>query len=298
MNLKHLQIFISVFENKSITRAAEQINLAQPAVSLAIKELENYYNIVLFDRMNRKIFPTSSAENFYQYATHIISLFDEMERELQDWENSGEIKIGCTVTIGQNILPHLIQKIKEWNPLVKIKTIVDDSQNIEYLVNGNKIDIGLMETTPNNDNFICIPFMSDQLCTIIGLDHPLKEMNQISLEELSTYDFLMREEGSSVSKLVSSVFSTNQLPLNISMRSISTLAIIHAVKSNIGIATLPYSLVQNFIKKDEIKTLNIPELNIERKYNIIYHKNKFISKISKEIFNICKELGNEISYIE
>ena len=68
MTLRHLLIFIQVYENQSITKAAQKMHIAQPSISLAIKEMENYYSVQFFDRMNRKIFPTIAAKQFYEYA--------------------------------------------------------------------------------------------------------------------------------------------------------------------------------------------------------------------------------------
>ena len=75
-----MRIFVSVFQKNSITKAAQELHLAQPSVSLAIKELEEYYGIRLFDRICRHIAPTECGEEFYEYAVHIVSLFDEIEK--------------------------------------------------------------------------------------------------------------------------------------------------------------------------------------------------------------------------
>ena len=83
MTLRHMKIYVAVFHHSNITKAAEKLHLAQPSVSLAIKELEEYYGIRLFERMGRRILPTEGGKEFYGYALHIVSLFDEMEKRFE-----------------------------------------------------------------------------------------------------------------------------------------------------------------------------------------------------------------------
>lgn len=90
MTLKHMKIFLAVSQEESITKAAQKLHLSQPAVSVAIKELEDYYGIKLFDRISRKLFITENGKRFLRYAGQIVSLFDEMEKEVKDW-----IRLDC-----------------------------------------------------------------------------------------------------------------------------------------------------------------------------------------------------------
>lgn len=100
MTLRHLHIFVSVYEHKSITKAANTLHIAQPSVSLAIKELGEYYGVQLFDRIGRGITPTEAAKHLYGYAIHIVSLFNEMEQHIKNWDNIGTLRIGASITIG------------------------------------------------------------------------------------------------------------------------------------------------------------------------------------------------------
>ena len=106
MTLRHIRIFLAVCENgNNITRAAEQLLLAQPAVSLAIRELERYYGVKLFDRISRRLYLTETGKRFRNYAEHIASLYDLMERDLRDGDALGVLRIGCSITIGSQLMP-------------------------------------------------------------------------------------------------------------------------------------------------------------------------------------------------
>ena len=113
MTLRHMKIFTAVFRNSNITRAAEELHLAQPSVSLAIKELEEYYGIRLFERIGRGISPTEGAKEFYGYALHIVSLFDEMEIKIKNWDTLGTLRLGTSIAIGTHILPILLERYQK-----------------------------------------------------------------------------------------------------------------------------------------------------------------------------------------
>ena len=99
MTLRHIRIFLAVCENgNNTTRAARALYLAQPAVSRAVAELEEYYGVRLFERRGRRILPTEAGREFYGYALHIASLFDEMETRIKNWDRIGTLRIGTSIT--------------------------------------------------------------------------------------------------------------------------------------------------------------------------------------------------------
>ena len=100
-----MKIFIAVYNALSITKAAQALHMTQPAVSRAIQEMEQFYGICLFERMNRKIYVTESAKELYSYAVHIVDTFDSMEQEMKNWDELGVLRIGSTITLGNFFLP-------------------------------------------------------------------------------------------------------------------------------------------------------------------------------------------------
>lgn len=294
MTLRHLKIFIKVYEMRSITLAAKEMHIAQPSVSFAIKEMESYYSTAFFDRMNRSIFPTEAAKRFYDYAIHIISMFEEMENNIKNWDEEGSMRIGSSITISHYILPKILLILKKTYPQLDIKIYVNNAQTIEQLLLENKIDVGLIETNLENENIIQIPFMSDHLSTIVGVNHNLLSKKSITLNDLLQYPILMREKGSSVTQLVTSVFISHQLSVDYAMESTSTQAIINSVEANLGISTLPFLLVREAIIENRVKEIKVKEMNIMRTYHIIYHKNKYLTNVLKVFFDICQDFGKNI----
>src|SRR5690554_7400796 len=113
MTLRHLKIFVAVCETGGATAAGEKLYIAQPSISLAISELEDYYGIKLFDRIAKRLHVTEAGKHFLQYARHIVALFEDMEKEVKNFDAIGLIRVGTSITIGNYLLSDYIKQFKE-----------------------------------------------------------------------------------------------------------------------------------------------------------------------------------------
>lgn len=116
MTIRHLRIFAEVYRFENITRAAEELHLTQPAVTRAIRELEDYYGTRLFERMYHRIFPTESGRRLYPQVLQLLDSFERIETGLRNWDSLGYIRVGATVTLGDTVLPGLTRRFLEENP--------------------------------------------------------------------------------------------------------------------------------------------------------------------------------------
>lgn len=286
MTLRHLNIFVTVMRLESITKAAEELHIAQPSVSLAISQLEEHYGQPLFDRIGRRIYPTEEGKELYRYALRIVSLYEDMEKRMGNPDAHGTIRIGASITIGTCLLPHLSNVYKEMYPGQNILCSVARSLDIEAGILANTIDIGLIETQPEYEEIESIPFMKDKMCAIVSHNHPLASHSSTTLKELAQYPFLMREKGSAGRELLDGAYSLLQLPLSIVWESVSTEAIINAVNADIGVALLPELLIKEAVEHDKVVKLDL-SAPLERNLYIIHHHSKNISLSMKRFMDIC-----------
>lgn len=291
MTLRHMKIFVAVFRHSNVTRAADELHLAQPSVSFAIRELEKYYGIRLFDRIGKRIVPTEAGENFFGYALHIVSIFDEMEKEIRNWDALGTIRIGASITIGTHILPQLLKQYQAIYPDLKTKIIIKKSATVEEHILKNDIDIGLIETQPEHPDIIAIPFMEDSLQAIVSPEHPLAGCREITLRQLAEYPFLMREKGSAGREILDACFAVQQLNVHPAWESASTQAIVRGVAENLGVAVLPYLLIKKSIEEHDVKMIPFTQ-PLTRKLNIIYHKSKYLTDNMDTFISLCKKYGS------
>ena len=172
MTLRHMKIFVAVYQQKSITLASNRLHLAQPSVSLAIKELEEYYHIRLFDRLSRRIYPTENGHRFYEYALHIVSLFSEMENKIPAWDANAPLHIGSSITLGTCLLPSLVKTYQEQHPEIKIYVTIKNTGTIEQAVVDNQLDFALVEGTVTHPEIISEVFSADTLCMVAACRQP------------------------------------------------------------------------------------------------------------------------------
>lgn len=292
MTLRHMKIFVSVFRHSNVTKAADELHLAQPSVSFAIKELEDYYGIRLFDRLGRRISPTETGKEFYGYALYIVSLFEEMEKKIRNWDALGTIRIGTSITIGTHILPPLLKQYQSLFPDLRTEVKIKKSSTIEQHILNNDIDIGLIENQPEHPDIIAVPFMEDSLQAVVATDHPLAEYNEITLEELAQYPFLMREKGSAGREILDACFALRQISVRPLWESASTQAIVRGVAEGLGVAVLPCLLVKKNVDEQTVKMLPFTE-PLTRTLNIIYHKSKYLTDNMNIFIDLCKKYGSE-----
>ena len=113
MTVKHMKIFIQVYQTQNITRAAGLLHMTQPAVSRAIQELEKYYGVNLFERMNHHLYVTESGRQFYAHALHIVESFDLMEKGLRNGDESGVLRVGASISLGNFLMPQLVTEFQK-----------------------------------------------------------------------------------------------------------------------------------------------------------------------------------------
>ncbi|MEG0812951.1 MAG: LysR family transcriptional regulator [Clostridium sp.] len=293
MTLRHMRIFLEVCEQNSITKAADKLFLAQPAVSFAIKELENYYGVILFDRISRKLYITEHGMQLLDYARSIIHLFDEMELYLKNNANNGKIMVGSSITISTCYMAKFVKQFMLENPEIKVCVSVDSSNTLEEKVLKNELDIALIEGISCQENIISENFFSSQLSFVCNTNHPFAYQNNIDLSQLSKEPLLLREKGSGTRQLVDSVFLTNGIRSEPTWESTSTTALVSAVIENLGISVLPFELVRNLIASQRLAYFTVEGMVFERNFSFIMHKNKILTQQILKFIEICKNKINE-----
>ena len=171
MTIRHMIIFRTVCENGyNSTKAAEVLHMTQPAVSLAIKELEQYYGVRLFDRIGRRLQITDAGQHFLQYAIHISDLFSDMETVLRDWDSKGILRIGASITIGSQFLPNYVKAFSAICPGIDVRVTVEPTDRLEQKILANELDCALIEGVAHDPNIVSEAYMEDHLSVICGAD--------------------------------------------------------------------------------------------------------------------------------
>lgn len=288
MTLRHLRIFAAVYQEMSITKASKKLHLAQPSVSLAIKELEDAYHIQLFDRINRRLFITERGEAFYTYTSHILDLFEEMENSMIAPDIPLGISLGSSITIGNYLVPRTIAAFREKYPGCEVAVRIQNSQQIVQAVLKNELDLGLVEDKVKNDQLEAVPFMRDRLYFICGKDHPLAGKKMLTLETICGYPLFLREPGSAGREITEGLLKAHQIKAKVSWESVSNQALIRAVEVNQGISVMSEKLIGDEVKSGRIVILPLYPKAFERSFSLIYHKKKYMTGALEELIKMVK----------
>lgn len=288
MTLKHLKIFVAVCETGSATAAGKKLFIAQPSISLAISELENYYGIKLFDRIAKRLHITEAGKRFLQYATHIVGLFEDMEKEIKNLDAMGIIRVGASITIGNYLLPGYITQFKQTHPKMDVRVMVDNSEKIQQYILSNQIDIGLIEGVVHSTYIIEHKFRNDELVMICGNAYPFAGQKNIEISKLQNESFILREPGSAGREIFDSTMTMHGLEITPAWESTSTQAIVRAVQANLGISVLPYLLVKDWLESNKISQFQINGIRFLRSFSVVHHRNKFLTESAKDFIALCK----------
>ena len=287
MTLRHMKILVAVCAENSITKAAERLHIAQPAVSIAVKELEEYYGVKLFDRISRRLYLTDTGRTFLEYAAHIVALFDDMERSIRQWELSGKLRIGASITIGTHLMPRYVNAFYRNHPQSSIDVFIGSSDIIEKKILQNDLDFALIEGTVHSDSILCTTYMKDRLAIICSPNDPLYKEETLTIEHLLSRPLLLREIGSGTRELFDHTLASLEYDYTPAWESTSTEALINAAGEGLGVSVLPHMLVQDALKKGAVVELQISDLQLGRGFHIICHKNKLLTGLAKEFIEMC-----------
>jgi DNA-binding transcriptional LysR family regulator len=290
MTLRHLRTFVTVFQEGSITAAAEKMNISQPAVSLAIREMEDFYGIKLFERISKKLYITQDGKELYNYSCRILALFEEMGSVSESLKGQKNLRVGAGIAMGKLMMPKLVKKFLELNGDINIFITIYDSLTIEQKIINNDLELGIMEATIHDTaNLERVLFRVYPLVVICNKNNPLVGRQGLSVADLAEEKFLLGEKYSDTRVAVENILLSNNLHISPIWESASTMALINAVGEGLGISVLPQNYV-TALKNDNIKVLNVRGFDHKRYINIVYHKQKHLSSAALRFIEFCQTM--------
>lgn len=291
-NYEHYKIFCKIVECKSISKAANQLYVSQPAVSLAIKQLENSLHVKLFFRTQKGVTMTNEGEMLYNYVKQgctIINVGEEKIKEISKLQ-AGEISIGASdMTLRFFLLPY-IEQFHKMYPEIKIKiTNAPTPETLRHLKDG-KIDFGVISSpVENNPSFRFKNVKSVHDIVITGENNRhLSEIEGLSIRDLTSYPFVMLEKGTSSRSYYERFFHENEVEITPEIELATSDLIIEFVKRGMGIAFILEDFVEEDIKRGDIIKLNItPELQ-PRQFFIVTHANIPLTTAAKKMIEFTE----------
>jgi DNA-binding transcriptional LysR family regulator len=287
-----LKTFISVSENKSFTKAAEEVFCTQPSVSMRIQYIEDYYGIKLFDRAGKKIILTDAGNMFLPYAKLLLNTYEEAEETINQIKNlsKGKLSILSSHTPGNYILPEVVFDFHSKYPGIVIDTAIQYSKNVINNILINKSDIGLVSLAKifKDEKLEYEPILEDPLVLIVSPKHRWVNRGIIPTNEFIEETLLLANRSSSTVS-----YLENQIGRRLPPEKLMVLGNIEiikrSVKSGFGISLISRLAVQTELSLGLLNEVKIQRVNYKRVVYSLKRKDKVLSPTAKVFLDILKK---------
>ncbi len=286
-------VFISVAENLNFSKAADHLNISQPAVTRHIKELEERYDTNLLDRKGNKVYLTKAGEKVYNAFKEIDRQYRELDFEIGQMHNSisGEFRIGASSTISQYVIPKVIASFHKRYPKIKIFLINGNSFEMEKLLLENEVDLALVENYSSQSDIKYQNFLDDELIVVTGADSVYAKRKSISKDDLLQIPIVLREQGSGTLEIIKQALSQQHIDFN-KLNTLIHLGSTESIKNFLsdcdGLAIVSEKAVATELFLKTLVRLKVIGFTIPRKFRIAYkfgHKGRQIELFENFLLN-------------
>ncbi|MGD2098964.1 MAG: selenium metabolism-associated LysR family transcriptional regulator [Desulfobacterales bacterium] len=294
MDLWQLHIFCKVIEHKSFSKAATAVHLSQPTISSHIKELENHFNCRLIDRLTKQVEPTKAGELLYGYAKKLLALRDATESALAQYngEIRGRLVIGGSTIPGTYFMPQLIASFKCPYPEVIISLVIGDTEDIIERILDGSLEMGIVGARAASQKIDQKVILSDEMGLIVPAGHRWAGKNRVSMKQLVTEPFILRERGSgTLTSLHLSLRDQGYAveDLKVIAELGSTQAICQGIKSGVGVSILSTLAAAEDIQAGKLRALKVDGLDLKRNFYLTWHKHRSPSPMCQAFVDFLNE---------
>jgi DNA-binding transcriptional LysR family regulator len=283
MNFHQLKIFYTVAQQRSITAAAFDLRLTQPAVSQQIKALEKELGIALFERGGPKLRLTQAGEAFFRATVTILNAKDEAERIIAELgaATKGKLILGANTTGGMYLLPRIVRVFKESHPETEIIFQIESTEWLYEKILENVVDLAVVGGPTEDRRFGVEAVCMDRLALIASPSHRFAKTAKVSLKDLTGEPFIVPSQGSRTRQLVERGLKAAGVTPNVVMQLMGTEAVKRAVAANLGIGFVSQYAVEREGAPAELKVVSVEGFELERDMELIYRKQKYFSPVAE-----------------
>lgn len=288
--LHQLNVFGMVARHKSMTEAARQLHMTQPAVSIQIKQLQEAVDIPLIEVVGRKLYLTEAGEKLYE-------AYQTVDQELESFDAAiSQLKGGLkgTLTISsastaKYFLPYLLGEFQKRYPQVDIALKVTNRNEVLRHLSQNEYDLAVLTQLPDDNSTTAIPFLDNPLIIGAPHDHPLSNEKNITIEQLKGQPFIYREKGSGTRMVMEDYLKQQGISPKPTMELSTNEAVKQAIRAGIGFSIISELSLANEVTLNQISVLDMPDFPITNQWHIIYRNNKKLTPVTENFITFLQE---------
>jgi len=291
MEMAQLEYFSQVVQEKSFSKAADRVFRTQPAVSIAIRRLEDEIGLPLLDRTQKNPVPTDAGKVVYDYAQRILALRDQVGQAIAEMQSlkKGRVRVGANESTSLYLLPELILQFRENHPQVKVEICRQVSHRLPREVLERNIDFALMASQPTDRELESFPVLNDELVLIMNPKHHLASRSSVKIKELGEESFIAHNVKSGSRLKVIEAFARQHTPLNITLELATIETIKRFVQKRVGLAFAPRMCVREELERGVLVTVPVRGLKYTRTLWAAHRRGSVFSPAAAAFLEILKK---------
>jgi DNA-binding transcriptional LysR family regulator len=290
MNVRDLQVFLSVSKHLNYTRAGEEVNLSQPSVSVRIHQLESELRVKLFEQLGKKVVLTDAGQLLVPYANRVMAAVDDARNaidELQGLER-GSLNIGASTTPGMYLVPQVVARFKQSHSNIDIHLRIKDTRDVEDGVLRNEFDFGFVGGHLAAAEVSAHAWLTDELLLVVSPGHRLTRKKSVRRHDLEGERFIVRESGSATRATIVAQLQQANFKLEAVIEMENPESIKKAVQSGLGIAFISKFAIATELKAKTLTAIRVRDLGINRELKIIHRKDKHLSRAARKFIEVAR----------
>jgi len=291
MEMAQLEYFSRVVQEKSFSKAADKVFRTQPAVSIAIRRLEEEIGLPLLDRTQKTPVLTEEGKVVYDYAQRILGLRDQVGQAIAEMQSlkRGLIRVGANESTSLYLLPELILKFRERHPEVKVEIFRYVSSRLPREVSERNIDFALMASEPVDRDLEAFPLIKDELILIMSPKHPLAGRPSVKIKDLGNEPFVAHNVKSGSRVKVIEAFARQHTPLNITLELATIETIKRFVQKRVGLAFVPRMCVREELERGVLVSVPVRGLTHTRTLWAAHRRGSNFSPAASAFLDVLRQ---------
>jgi LysR family transcriptional regulator, low CO2-responsive transcriptional regulator len=293
VTLRQLRVFAAVARHRSFARAAEELHLTPPAISMQVKELEEQVGLPLFDRSGRSVSLTTVGEYVLAHARRVLAVMKDAEDMVARFRGlqGGQLNIGM-VSTAKYFLPRLLAQFRADHPNVEVRLHVGNNrEQLVRLMQNNDVELTVMGRPPKEMATRAEPFAMHPHVLVTALDHPFAQMELVPAQALAREGFIVREQGSGTRAALEEFMDEHRLGVRVVMEMASNEAIKQAVMAGMGVSLLSLHTLGLELKHRLIATPEVEGLPVMRRWHVVNNAAKTLSPAAEAFRYFILEKG-------
>ncbi len=279
--LRQLDVFRAVAQNLSFTRAAEQLHLSQPAVSIQVKQLERTLGLPLFEQLGKSLYLTGAGRELLGYARAVIELLEDASVAMDEIKGiqRGKLDISVATTAG-SFATRLLAEFSKRFPAITIRLDVTNRKTLLRQLDNNERDLIIMGEPPSEVALQAEAFMANPLVMIAPPDHTLAGRKKIPINHFASEQFVVREQGSGTRAAIMRCFARHGVAFQTGMEMSSNEAIKQAVQAGLGLGIVSQHTIELELQSGALVMLNVEHFPIQRHWYLVHREGKRLSPVA------------------